>query len=75
MSEDLVERILKREGEPHSDSEEECYNVYNGNKTEIRAYAIITFTEGAYGTYIPPHAYGTIDYYKKLKAQIILQER
>jgi len=70
MSEDLVDRILKREGEPHSDFEKEYYNVYyyDDNKTEIRAYALVTFTEGAYGIYIPPHAYGAIDYYKKIES-------
>jgi Fe-S-cluster formation regulator IscX/YfhJ len=68
MSEDLVERILKGEGEYHPRLKIEWYHVYNANKTEIRAYAILTFIEEAYGIYIPPHAYGVIDYYKKIES-------
>ena len=67
MSEDLVERILKREGKYHPLFRGEYYHVYNDNKTEIRAYALVTFTEGAYGTYTPPHDHGAIDYYKKIE--------
>jgi hypothetical protein len=68
MSEDLVERILKREGTYHPVSGGEYYHVYNGNKTEIRACALVTFTGGAYGIYIPPHAHGAIGYYKKIES-------
>jgi hypothetical protein len=68
MSQDLIERILKREGTYHPVLGGEYYHVYKDNKTEIRAYAIITFTEGAYGTYIPPHAYGAIEYYKEIES-------
>ena len=67
MSEDLVERILKREGKYHPVFGGEYYHVYNDNKTEIRAYALVTFTGGAYGIYTPPHAHGAIDYYKKIE--------
>ena len=67
MSEDLVERILKREEKYNPLFGGEYYHVYNDNKTEIRAYALVTFTGGAYGTYTPPHDHGAIDYYKKIE--------
>jgi hypothetical protein len=68
MSQNLIERILKKEGEYHPVLGGEYYHVYNANKTKIRAYAIVTFTEEACGTYIPPHAYSAIDYYKKIES-------
>jgi hypothetical protein len=68
MSEDLVERILKREGEYHPELGAEYYPVYNNSQRVpfIEAYALVNLGGIKLGSYLAPHTYSAHLYSKMI---------
>jgi hypothetical protein len=56
MSQNLIERILKREGKYHPELGAEYYPIYDDYKYEIEAYAVASLNgDKNYGIYWAPH--------------------
>jgi hypothetical protein len=56
MSQNLIERILKREGKYHPELGAEYYPIYDTYQYEIEAYAVASLNEDKkYGIYWAPH--------------------
>jgi hypothetical protein len=67
MSQDLIERILKREGEYHPELGAEYYPIYDTYQYDIEAYALASLNNDTqYGIYWAPHTLRARHYCEKI---------